>query len=199
MHSKSDSEYYRYNSDIIAYTFFKENYGSFSDLTSERTVLSHEDTQSDNSSSSANITDEYENLIKILSRPLNGEKDNIFKDSIGSIEQITDLLTDPFIQNLLVHVELSKKDISDFCLKNNLLNYLRIAVDLIKDSFSKHKNISFSLEGDPETDEEWISLNIDVEGDIESIFEEYQNYNKNVIKNIPWPERDLIRLNYHLI
>ncbi|MBU0995365.1 MAG: hypothetical protein KJ737_22950 [Proteobacteria bacterium] len=201
--NNSNSEYSHFNSGFIAFSFLKPqlkiNYESSSDITSEKIFISHEEAQSDNSSSSINLIDKYRSLLKILSYQVSEDKDNFLKEDLGSSEQIKTYLTDLFIAYRLFHDELSEKDISDFCLKNNLLIHLRIAVDIAKESFSNYRNIHFSLEGDPETDEQWISFNLDVEGDIESIFEEYQNYNKNLIKNIPWPERDLIRLNYNLI
>ena len=59
--------------------------------------------------------------------------------------------------------------------------------------------INFSLENDPEIDEEWITLNVTVEGEIEEILDKYDKYTDNFVYEIPWPERDRIRFSYNII
>ena len=54
-------------------------------------------------------------------------------------------------------------------------------------------------EKDKEIDEEWITLDVTIEGEIEEILDKYDKYTDNFVYEIPWPERDRIRFIYNIV
>ena len=78
-------------------------------------------------------------------------------------------------------------------------DYLFIAIDLVKKHFPTFQDISISLEKDQEIDEEWIVLDVTIEGEIEEVLDKYDKYTENFVYEIPWPERERIRFSYNII
>jgi hypothetical protein len=90
-------------------------------------------------------------------------------------------------------------ELYDFCLRNNLLSYLNVAVELVSNSFPEVKNISLEIEHDPDTAEEWLIIAFEITGSIENILAQYDLYTDLWIGSVPSPERDKIRLSYNII
>jgi hypothetical protein len=89
--------------------------------------------------------------------------------------------------------------VTDFSNKNGLKDHLEIAVSTVKKCFSKFQSLEIVYENDPETNEDWLCLETTIEGDIEQVLEEYQNYTKEVNSLIPWPAIGLIRFSYNIV
>ncbi len=86
-----------------------------------------------------------------------------------------------------------------FCADQSLIKYLNITEDLIKKHFPVVNIIHFSIEYDPETSDKWISADIKVSGEINQVIEWEDNYIKELVNSIPYPERDNFRLSCDII
>jgi hypothetical protein len=87
----------------------------------------------------------------------------------------------------------------DYWLKHNLGIYLQIAIDLIQQCFSSIKTIGLVSEKDPDTGEEWLVIDVTVEGSIADVLNRYDQYTDLWVALVPWPQRDKIRLSYDII
>jgi hypothetical protein len=90
-------------------------------------------------------------------------------------------------------------DLLDFCSQQGTLPHLSVALDLIEACFSSIQNLCLQPEQDPETGEEWLVLDITIQGDEEQILDAYSRYTDRWISTVPWPERNKIRLAYNII
>jgi len=90
-------------------------------------------------------------------------------------------------------------ELYDFCLRNNVLSYLNVAVELVSNCFPDVKNISLEIEHDPDTGEEWLIVAFEIAGSIENVLAQYDLYTDLWIGSVPSPERDKIRLSYNFI
>jgi hypothetical protein len=86
-----------------------------------------------------------------------------------------------------------------FCKREGILQYLPVGVDLIRRSFHAVGEIATELEADPETEEEWLSIGISVQGEVEEVIKNYERYIGEWVSSIPWPERHKIRLSYNIL
>ena len=89
-------------------------------------------------------------------------------------------------------------DVLRFCHQNDILRYFLIAIDLVKKSFPTLRDLQFQLEKDPETEDEWLSLEVTIQGEVDDILIYYDNYTRQKVSLIPWPKRDKIRLSYNI-
>lgn len=97
-------------------------------------------------------------------------------------------------ENLNPSIEVKK-----FCEGHGIQRYLQSAISLAKEYFPFIQELTLEVEGDPESNEEWVTIDITVEGNIEEIIENYDNYISKFISIIPWPEREKIILSYNII
>jgi hypothetical protein len=86
-----------------------------------------------------------------------------------------------------------------FCLRQRLLRPLLIAIDLIKQYFPKVQDLHLQLDQDPETGDEWLVLDITVQGEVDDVLESYEAYTSQWVSSVPWPQRDKLRLSYNII
>lgn len=87
----------------------------------------------------------------------------------------------------------------DFCIRHDLSFYLSVALGLIRNSFPALKRLSLQLELDPDTTEEWILIDFDVEGEVHDILDAYDRYTDQWVKAAPWPQRDKIRTSFNIL
>ena len=95
-------------------------------------------------------------------------------------------------------LQLSPESIS-FCTKERILKYISVAVTLIKRNFGAIDEIKMEAEIDPETGEEWLLIEISVQGRVEEVLDKYERYISEWVSVVPWPERHKIRLSYNII
>lgn len=88
---------------------------------------------------------------------------------------------------------------SAFCKRKGILQYIPVAVDLIRTSFHLTGGIETELEIDPETEEEWLSIEISVQGKVEEVIKNYEQYISGWVSSVPWPQRHKIRLSYNVL
>ena len=90
------------------------------------------------------------------------------------------------------------QDIADLSVQKSLINYLQTAFDIIYQSFPLIREVRLLQEQDPETDEEWILIDIAVDGDIEEVLDSYDDYVKKWVSSTPSSVRENIRLSYSI-
>jgi hypothetical protein len=86
-----------------------------------------------------------------------------------------------------------------YCLRHGFRQYLLIAIDLMRQCFSRVEDTHLRLEQDPETAEEWLVLDVTLQEDVEEVLANCDAYTDRWIAQVPWPERDQIRLVYNVI
>jgi len=91
------------------------------------------------------------------------------------------------------------EDLLRFCSQQGILPYLPIAIDLAKTCFPSLQELHPQREQDPETGEEWLVLDIMLQGDEEKILDAYDRYTDLWVAAVSWPERDKIRLSYNIV
>ena len=94
----------------------------------------------------------------------------------------------------------SSAEIDHFCDKYNIKEYFSEVTSIIKSCFPDIQNWDVDIISDPETDEnEWISIEISISGEISDILERYDQYTDMLISKIPWTSRDKISLTYNIL
>jgi len=86
-----------------------------------------------------------------------------------------------------------------FCEKEGILQYVSDTIRIIRQSFKRIEDIGLDVEEDPESTEKWLLVSIMVRGTVQEILEEYDHYTENLISDVPFPERDKIRLSFNII
>jgi len=76
--------------------------------------------------------------------------------------------------------------------------YLQTTFDIIYQSFPLIRKLRLLQEQDPETDEEWLLIDITVDGEIEEILDGYDGYVKKWVSSVPSSVRENIRLSYNI-
>jgi len=82
-----------------------------------------------------------------------------------------------------------------FSNEHRLDEYLAVAMQTARACFPGLLDLKFSKELDPEDNDEWIEMTVIV-SDEENFLPQYREYNKQFVKQTPWPERTKIRLNF---
>ncbi|MCK4619512.1 MAG: hypothetical protein KAT52_06180 [Desulfobacterales bacterium] len=80
-----------------------------------------------------------------------------------------------------------------------LIKYLGLAEKLIKENFLTVRKISFSVEDDPETFDKWVVADIEVYGEIDQVIAWEDEFVKEWVATVPYPERNMIRLSCDII
>ena len=114
---------------------------------------------------------------------------------IGFSEGNTSSITRP-IRPLEFQIPL---DVISFSYRLGIYQYLKFAINLLRKYFISLSKLEIEKEQDPETGEEWVVLNIIVEGEVMDFIKNYNKFTENLVTIIPWPERDKIRISYCII
>lgn len=81
-----------------------------------------------------------------------------------------------------------------FCVKQSLVWHMQLVEDLIKKHFPTVQKISFSVDYDPETADNWVNADIEVTGKIKQVVEWENAFIAEWVSEVPYPERNKIRL-----
>ena len=87
-------------------------------------------------------------------------------------------------------------EVLSFCSRWQIFNYFQRALRLAQQSFHDLTNIEVQIEGDPESEDEWLMIVVQVHGELEKVLGMYDAYTKGLVRAVPWPARDKIRLIY---
>src|SRR2546430_8350911 len=90
------------------------------------------------------------------------------------------------------------EDLLRFCSQQGILPYLPVAIDLAKTCFPSLQELHPQREQDPETGEEWLVLDIVLQGDEEKILDAYEQYTDLWVAAVSWPDRAKIRLSSNI-
>jgi len=90
------------------------------------------------------------------------------------------------------------EDVQSFCEREGLLDYLRRAGDLVERGFPCVGASRVQVDRDPETGEEWVTVNLAVEGGGD-LLERYDRYTRAWVAQVPWPQRSKIRLCFDVV
>ena len=97
-----------------------------------------------------------------------------------------------------VDVDITKEALL-FCAEGSLIKFLGIFEKLIKQHFLTVSCINFTVEYDPELEEKWISADTKISGEIEQVIKWEDSFIKDWVSQIPYPEREKIRLSCDII
>jgi len=86
-----------------------------------------------------------------------------------------------------------------FCSQQQIFNHFQHALRLAQQSFLDLRDINVKVENDPESDGEWLLIVVQIHGEIEKVLEMYDTYAKGLVRAVPWPARDKIRLIYDFV
>jgi len=81
-----------------------------------------------------------------------------------------------------------------FCANQLLIGHLKFFEDLINKHFPTVQKISFSLDYDPETSDRWVNADAEIPGDVSQAIEWEDGFITEWVSEVPYPERDKIRL-----
>ena len=86
-----------------------------------------------------------------------------------------------------------------FCADHSLIKYLGLVELLTKKYFPTVRKISFSVGYDPETVDKWVSVDIEISGDIDDAIEWEDNFVKEWVTSAAYPERTKFTLSCDII
>ena len=86
-----------------------------------------------------------------------------------------------------------------FCYRQKILKFVPSAINLLQTTFSNLTQQNIQPGKDPETGEEWLELNVTLQGQVNEVLDQYDKYNDLLVTSVPWPERNKIRLTYNII
>ena len=89
-------------------------------------------------------------------------------------------------------------ELANFCSAHGLLSYIPVAVELIERCFPSLQELRLLHEQDPETDEEWLVLDITLQGDEEPVLEANDRYTDSWVAAVPWEIQQKVRLSYNI-
>jgi hypothetical protein len=90
-------------------------------------------------------------------------------------------------------------EVRALCERHRLSGYLQRALRLARQAFLDLRNIEVIAEADPETEDEWVAIVVQIHGEVRTVLDMYDDYTRKLVDTIPWPARDKIRLIYDLI
>lgn len=102
-------------------------------------------------------------------------------------------------ENVQARSVLLSDDVLSFCSRWQVFNHFQRALRLAQHSFPALKNIDVEIENDPESEDEWLVIVVQVHGDIGKILDMYDTYTRKFVQAVPWPALDRIRLIYDFV
>lgn len=91
------------------------------------------------------------------------------------------------------------QEVIQFCSHYQIFGYLQLAVKLVYECFPSAAGVSVEMERDPESDDEWLLMTVQLRERIEAVLRQYDTYTRRFIGSVPLPQRNKIRFNYDLV
>ena len=120
------------------------------------------------------------------------------KKPLISLHNLIDTLKPQLSEDQRIEINHTNEAIL-FCAEHTLIKYLGLAEKLIKEHFTTVRKISFSVEYDPETSDQWVIADIEVYGEIDQVIAWEDEFVKEWVATVPYPERNKIRLSCDII
>jgi len=89
-------------------------------------------------------------------------------------------------------------DVLSFCQQQGLIRHLPIAIRIASDCFRIAGGMTVALASDPDSGEQWVSLEFDASGTVAEILDWGDEHARRMVEEVPWPERTKIRLCYYV-
>jgi hypothetical protein len=89
-------------------------------------------------------------------------------------------------------------DVLAFCQRKGLTQDVKTAVELAKQSFRSDK-LRLQIEGDPEGEEEWVVIDVDVQGTVNEVLGAYDSFKEKWLTAVATDRGRLVRLLYNII
>ena len=86
-----------------------------------------------------------------------------------------------------------------FCQANKLIPFLPVVEELIEVCFQKPLEVATELMKDPEAEGEWLLINVKVDADIDAVLDMYDEFTREWVERVPWPQREKIVVDYSII
>ena len=86
----------------------------------------------------------------------------------------------------------------EFCEQERILQYLRLADQLISQCFADVRGLDLRVEADPETGDKAVVITLVLDMEIEEIIKRSREFSLAWVTNVPWPESDKIHLCFSL-
>ncbi|OGP85911.1 MAG: hypothetical protein A2V87_07390 [Deltaproteobacteria bacterium RBG_16_58_17] len=83
-----------------------------------------------------------------------------------------------------------------FCGCQGIRQYVNVASDLINQCFSNIQNVESEILQDPDAEDQFLVIHLEVKGEIEAVLDMYDKYTEEWVSRVPWPERAKISLSY---
>lgn len=90
-------------------------------------------------------------------------------------------------------------EVLSYCSRSHIFNHLQQALRIVQQSFVDMTAIDVKVESDPESEDEWLMIVVQIHGEIGKVLQMYDSYTKWLVRAVPWPARDRIRLTYDFI
>lgn len=90
-------------------------------------------------------------------------------------------------------------EVLSFCSRWQLFHFFQQALRFAQQSFHDLTNIQVQVEGDPESEDEWLIIIVELHCEIGKVLGMYDAYTKGLVRAVPWPARDKIRLVYDFV
>jgi hypothetical protein len=101
--------------------------------------------------------------------------------------------------NVQARSVLLSDEVLSFCSRWQLFNHFQRALRLAQHSFLDLRKIDVEIENDPESEDEWLVIVVQVHGDIGKVLDMYEAYTRKFVQVVPWPALDKIRLIYDFV
>lgn len=92
--------------------------------------------------------------------------------------------------------QLLPADVAEFATRRELLGHLHTAARLAESAFAPVRALDFVLEGDPESDEEWIAIDVPVAEDVDDVLLRNAAFTRQWVASVPADVRSVIRVLY---
>jgi len=92
-----------------------------------------------------------------------------------------------------------QSEVLQFGYENQIMEYMKISIDLIKNIFTSLRDISAEIMEDDEIADRWMVFNIYVQDEIDNILDMYDRYTEEWVARVPWPERSKIRISFYSV
>lgn len=93
--------------------------------------------------------------------------------------------------------QLLPPDVAAFAERHDLLGHLRTATRLAESAFAPVRAISFVVERDPESDDEWIAVDVTVADDVEDVLAQNTDFTRHWVAAVPPEVWSAIRVLFH--
>ena len=134
---------------------------------------------------------------KTISGPIEERIENL-KEPLANLHNLIDTLKPQLSEERRIEINHTNEAIL-FCAEHTLIKYLGLAEKLIKENFPAVRKISFSVEDDPETFDKWVVADIEVYGEIDQVIAWEDEFVKEWVTTVSYPERNKIRLSCDII